>query len=1054
MKKIIIILAIAAFLSSNIALAEPANTLAPSLRFQSSFPHERPQTQGDSVLSDVKLFTVLFAIGKQLLIDNRPIRAIPRAIRNKFVFDPSFLAGIEPDGIRRDGSTIIVPYSKGTKDYEIRIRPKELLKGSSAGWKISDRFGVQAVEIKKAAADSSFRMAAGGGGPSAHQDARTAMLADGGWSPLLEELRSSLQQAAQNQDQSRLFIFLDACNEAQASDRKNPIENRYPILHAVTLLSKEEKRQLIDILLQQNNQEKRYQSAVTDSILLMLAKNIPQEWLNRWAGNMEGRTIWDVSSEAWNAGGGLGRVIQYRVLAMLNLLKGHNTRIRTVEPHYQENRDGTKLSYESLPLPIENKQKIDEFEVKFGMKKAKAICYRGIVHYKAEDNQTYEVEAYRIEDEGGYYTKCMYKYGSGGHNDPIVTWEDFSAFFSTASLELMKRVEEKEMRERQGRKPPVIHFNDSQLAPAVEYYLQDYYREPSLRDALVVFQTHTIPNRQDYIWERGVQAVKDMGIHGEAYAKIWLHFGHHRPKQGGGWEAVVDWASAGIRDAGLALGVSRQQLSVIGPFDEWKVEEQGKPYVDLIAATNGDLRELTAIEFRRIMRQVCGNDVDVEEPTVEQVLKTKQAAKKALGSELKRLKNNTMLTLNPDQYVVSYSGRLVPEKVSRTRAFTNENIEALVKMGVQVIIYGNVQNSDPSRAIERELLGLERDLKEKGYLGKFIFIPSFTPGDQRLLLAATDIQAQVSDPNTEAAGATESDIAACAGLELAPHWREGILQAQGIPINLDETGEGSILIPREDKPESYLEILTGVLSKKPPELAEYQATSVRLSRVLEAVLTSAENLRQYDAALSRRDMSRKTASGVSGVMKEIHRINLDIGVYHEAGRTFWHVIPIELVPYPIRNKFIDIVARMNRDYPDAPEKIKIVTEHQDLFDIAGRLSADNDVDVALSRRGDIDKLPDGVKALVFEGELGNFRQLEGVLACLRALSIKNSAERSDKLSRLYKLLTGEDPKKIPDISDPKTFARNFIFILPPIAVENYEYLRKLNSNLLHLIESA
>jgi hypothetical protein len=140
-------------------------------------------------------------------------------------------------------------------------------------------------------------------------------------------------------------------------------------------------------------------------------------------------------------------------------------------------------------------------------------------------------------------------------------------------------------------------------------------------------------------------------------------------------------------------------------------------------------------------------------------------------------------------------------------------------------------------------------------------VNDFDLEDQRLLLAATDIQVHDSNERTEAAGFTEADIAVCAGLELAPPWNEGILQAQGIRINLDVPGEGNTLIPENGRPESYLEILNKVLAKTPEELAEYQATSVRLSRIVEARLTAAEYLRQFNQTVVKEEATRASASG-------------------------------------------------------------------------------------------------------------------------------------------------------------------------------------------------
>ncbi len=221
-------------------------------------------------------------------------------------------------------------------------------------------------------------------------------------------------------------------------------------------------------------------------------------------------------------------------------------------------------------------------------------------------------------------------------------------------------------------------------------------------------------------------------------------------------------------------------------------------------------------------------------------------------------------------------------------------------------------------------------------------------------------------------------------------------------------------------------------------------------------------------AIPELDRSRIPKDKMSSVKANVDMMlinNIDVGIMPavEKGKTLWHVIPLTLIPqsqyYNQRAKFIKFVKQMNKDYPDMREKIRVVTNRQDLAKVVSELANDpnNIVDVALDNEDYIDKLPDGIPMLVFkpkDGDLGDFRQLEGILASLRALHIKDYSQRKEKLSRLHELLTGEAPKEIPDIPDPKEFAKHLIFILPPIRIENSEDLKRLNENLLKLIESA
>ena len=224
------------------------------------------------------------------------------------------------------------------------------------------------------------------------------------------------------------------------------------------------------------------------------------------------------------------------------------------------------------------------------------------------------------------------------------------------------------------------------------------------------------------------------------------------------------------------------------------------PDARLVAITNGDNRLASRSVFNSIFHELFGENTDDEQPTGDEIRAVKQEAKKRLG-------------LNPGQIVISYSGRLVPEKAGRSRAFTNENIEALVKGGAQVIIYGNVQGSEDSKAMYRDLKELEGRLDEakkekpEEYPGRLIVRTGWGLSEQIELLAATDVQVQDSDRGTGASEYTEADISANGGLQFSPPWIEGIISRQGIVADRSEPGSGNTVIPYADSPQSYLEAL-------------------------------------------------------------------------------------------------------------------------------------------------------------------------------------------------------------------------------------------------------
>ncbi len=71
------------------------------------------------------------------------------------------------------------------------------------------------------------------------------------------------------------------------------------------------------------------------------------------------------------------------------------------------------------------------------------------------------------------------------------------------------------------------------------------------------------------------------------------------------------------------------------------------------------------------------------------------------------------------------------------------------------------------------------------------------------------------------------------------------------------------MTPEDGRPESYLKILQAALSMPQERLAEYQATSVRLSRVVDARMTAAEYLRQFSKAV---DIQKKRAGEPKAVV--------------------------------------------------------------------------------------------------------------------------------------------------------------------------------------------
>lgn len=197
-----------------------------------------------------------------------------------------------------------------------------------------------------------------------------------------------------------------------------------------------------------------------------------------------------------------------------------------------------------------------------------------------------------------------------------------------------------------------------------------------------------------------------------------------------------------------------------------------------------------------------------------------------------------------------------------------------------------------------------------------------------------------------------------------------------------------------------------------------------------------------------------------GIMQQIHGLNINLVSAVPNSKTLWHVIPEDLIPYDIRTQFIALVTKMNK-VKQIHEKIRVVTrkrfERHALSDIVKDLTSDpnNIVDVAARRQEDLIGLPEGVKALVFAGELGDFRQLEGVIAALRAIQQNNV----EALVSLYRLLTGSSfsgnaANILKNIEDPIALSCYIRFNLQPVKRLLAEDLRRLNESLLKMLQSA
>ena len=766
-----------------------------------------------------------------------------------------------------------------------------------------------------------------------YEDIRRAML-DKDVYFLRDELRGRLD------DPEKLADMFSVINDIALSQPLYPVERTYPIKKAVSLLEKEEKDELGKLLTSDIFREQKSWIIVDDILLILVpslvsrAKEkvaewvqisrdwVRKNWIRVYSPELEGRTLWQISPEISNEAGGLARVMQYHGAGIQDLIGNADVKLRQIEPRYKYRieADGKERSIDytsDITNPIKDLEEVKD-EMGQPMVFTVTMGDQPVDFTVSYGTNTLGIEVFLIENiysgEGPDYTHSIYNYNA--YDSRLPTWEQFSAFYSKASLEFVRYMEKKEREEKGAAwKAPVVHINDSQTALVAVYKKieldkevarrkenSDHEVDPVLEDATIAFTTHTYRNRWDY-------PVGITGGYGEYQLlsmDIPMEYFEFFKNRKTDWLERYDIASAGLRLSDWQGTVSRAHRDDVSGFDEW-VNDSGLNwlqeivkkfifYVKVIAVSNGDDHEKTAEFFRRTMKDVCGNDVDVDYPTADQVAKTKQEAKKRLRLKPDQKFYSTYKPkekevieegeiINDEQIMISYSGRLVPEKAGRERAFTNENIKILLEKDAQIVIYGNKQENNPlSEQLARGYTELIDEIKEeqengtREYTGRLVFVPKFSLdndqiGDreifngQRVLLAATDIQVQDSDPGTEAAGYTESDVSACGGLQLPTYRKdnysgEGLLEAQGLPINFEKPGEGNTLIPESASPESYRKVLLQAIEKYSKDINEntlkyYQATSVRLSRALNARATSAAYLREFSKAVADKAARKK-----------------------------------------------------------------------------------------------------------------------------------------------------------------------------------------------------
>jgi hypothetical protein len=641
-----------------------------------------------------------------------------------------------------------------------------------------------------------------------------------------------------------------------------PVEALHPILKAIALLSGPEETRLLDALSAAVAKDaKLADRPLVDGIFLMTGR-IPANWAKLhgiayqrvYHLSAEGRSVW---------AGGLGPVQVFHSDAEREITRDSTIDIVDIEPDYTHRRTAEGLvpadrMAPSTPLlpgdepPFDLDVEFEEVPVKIRVRPMKGP--QGNPVYLFRDNP----------DGEAFFTKQLYDYRGGGDNP--ASWEDFSAFFSVASLAIIARLEEARARVLgPGWRPPVIHGNDAQTAMVnvlvseaviggnarVEALARKIpFFKPLARWIAPTFKTHTYGNRQGYTWGRPKDHFSRLsflsGIPEWDTNRLMRYFARTGPEFNG----LPDVTSAGIAATpGHAQGVARKHA--------WDVARLFDDPHRVVGITNGANLEWSAGLFRGFLKQLGGAAIDQNRPTATQVKGAKRMAKQDFFSELlavndkgqsKHLESEvfarfrdvlrdrttgTDAPIDPailTQPTIGFVGRLVAEKFNMGRAWARFVIRALVYAGVNVVLFAPIQQkSDPSSpsstiAIQLMQLAANLDREWKPGHGRLLFIDSRDSELKKKALASLDVLVLDSDKDTEANGYTEVAASASGSLVLAPpfHNGEGLIRGQGIPIDWTVSGQGNTLLPENQKSESYLQSLleaTRVYFDRPDDFA-------------------------------------------------------------------------------------------------------------------------------------------------------------------------------------------------------------------------------------------
>ncbi|MDE2232446.1 MAG: glycogen/starch synthase, partial [Candidatus Omnitrophica bacterium] len=669
---------------------------------------------------------------------------------------------------------------------------------------------------------------------------------------LLDELKGLLNKRGKF-NRAGLYAFIDKYSAYVQSQRLYPVQSAWPVLKAITLLSKAQEDDLIKAL--QKKYKGKKQPELVDKIFLMNRIFDRKTWLADKRPNLQGRAIYMLAAEIHYWTGGLGPVMEFHGKGMHDL----GADVNYIEPDYQLDINGNPLDYAAPNQGIRDlNNDFDDFDIQIGnsdgngykqvhVRVAKGIDKNGIATYLIRDVQA---------DGSSYYTKMLYNYSA--KNNPV-SKEESMAFLNIASAELIKRLEtnRRQAMEQQGQtwEPAIVHGNDGQFGPLEAVTMSRFGSDDAVKNIVWAYTTHTDLNRGgngDVKWAVDVFLKHMMGI------KDFYINAFRRGVQ------YIDYTSGGGRLADFFGAVANSHADRMRGND---------PNSVLVAVTNGAVpEEMAAVyreEFKKLQQEnVIPQNADFERPTAREEALTKRASKVRLNAAGIMTANGGFVHVDLDRPVLGYVRRLVPEKAGRQRALTDDNIWMLVQLGYDVVLLGNNQHTEASEKLAAELKSLENKIADEknkrpqDFPGSFQFVQSITREEKILFLAALDVEIQDSDDN-EANGAWEEDGTANGAYVGSGTWRTGVLADQGIPVDFNHPGKGNILMPRQDTSHAWLDTvykpLIGLWNKDPEHLEFYQnaALGPRLNRIAYYLLTSAAYLKEYEMVIEHRKREAK-----------------------------------------------------------------------------------------------------------------------------------------------------------------------------------------------------